>query len=472
MRGGPGPLAFDAACVRLRAAVDSPDHNHYQNLSWSVMERNTLTFVLACERGNSLGALTSDRPKAAVPFGGEFRIIDFSLSNCLHSDLRQVYVATQYRSRSLHAHLRSAWGMFNAELGEFIESLPPQMKAGERWYGGGADVLLQNLDLLEQSDAEEILVVDGSHVYRMDYAALLAFHREQEADVTIAHCTRSPEDATGLDTLELDESQTILRYTAAREEPPASDQTRGASAEVPAQAAIGVFVFDRAGLVRMLRRINDLGQVVGAVGRDLIEPAIGELKLVGYGFGGKRGRVSQDRFFSAVNSIEAYFKANMALLEPVSPLDLYQRDWPIWCHPGRNPPARTVSSHKGNEGIFVNSIVSNGTVITGGAVTQSVLCPRVRVEDSATLERCILFEGVHVGEGAELKNCIIDKRARIPAGTRIGFDSRADAERFEVTRNGVVLVPMDYGRGPAAESAQSNIMGGAPGRDSAQSGVR
>jgi glucose-1-phosphate adenylyltransferase len=189
----------------------------------------------------------------------------------------------------------------------------------------------------------------------------------------------------------------------------------------------------------------------------------GEDRVFGYRFGGREGRVSQDRFFSPVSCLDAYFDANMALLEPIPPMDLYQSDWPIWSHSRRLPPARTVGSRKGNEGLFVNSIVSNGTVITGGAVSHSVLCPRVRINDSSSVERCILFDDVEVGEGVELRNCIIDKYARIPAGTRIGFDSRHDASRFEVTPNGVVVVPKSF---PEAIPARGAVDGEGPRRAS------
>jgi glucose-1-phosphate adenylyltransferase len=399
---------------------------------------DTLTVVLAGERGTALGSLTRDRAKAAVPFGGEYRIVDFVLSNCLHSGLRRVYVLTQYHAHSLHEHLRAAWGVFNPELDEFITAVPPQVRDGSRWYEGSAQALAENLFLIRRSGARHVLVLAGGHVYRMDYAALLDTHRARKARVTVAWMAMPSTRAQGLDRLSCDAAQRVTGYVPAPDGPAVVD----ASEPGEVAASIGAMVVD----TELLESVLADGQEVGGDGlaAHLLPRLLEGGRVYGYRFGGRKGRVSPDRFFSPVSGVDAYFEANMALLEPVPPLDLYQSDWPIWSHSRRLPPARTVASRKGNEGLFVNSIVSNGTVITGGAVTHSVLCPRVRVSDSASVERCILFDDVEVGEGVQLRNCVIDKYARIPAGTRIGFDAREDAARFEVTPRGVVVVPKGY----------------------------
>ena len=398
----------------------------------------TLTVVLAGERGAALGSLTRDRAKAAVPFGGEYRIIDFVLSNCLHSGLRRVYVLTQYHAHSLHEHLRAAWGVFNPELGEFITAVPPQVRAGSRWYEGSAQALAENLFLIRRSGASHVLVLSGGHVYRMDYAAMLDTHRSRKAQMTVGWLEMPPARAQGLDLISCDDAQRVTGYTPAAQGPAPVEGTGAGSVS----ASIGAMVVDTDVLEALLTETRDAG--AGSLASCLMPALLGNERVFGYRFGGRKGRVSPDRFFSPVSGVDAYFEANMALLEPVPPLDLYQSDWPIWSHSRRLPPARTVASRKGNEGLFVNSIVSNGTVITGGAVTHSVLCPRVRVHDSASVERCILFDDVDVGEGVELRNCVIDKYARIPPGTRIGFDPREDAARFEVTPRGVVVVPKGY----------------------------
>lgn len=403
------------------------------------MLAETLTIVLAGERGTSLGSLTRDRAKAAVPFGGEYRIVDFVLSNCLHSGLRRVYVLTQYNAHSLHEHLRAAWGVFNPELGEFITPVPPQIHDGERWYEGSAQAIAENLFLIRRSGARHVLVLPGGHIYRMDYEALLDAHRTRRAQVTIGFVELTPARAHGLDLLELDDKQRILALA------PARDAVLADVVGAPMVAAsMGVMVVETEVLASVIEGGLRAGNGPDGLAAQLLPELLEGHRVFGYRFGGRKGRVSQDRFFSPVSALDAYFDANMALLEPVPPMDLYQSDWPIWSHSRRLPPARTVSSRQGNEGLFVNSIVSNGTIITGAAVARCVLSPRVRVNDSAIVERCILFDDVEVGEGVQLRNCVIDKYARIPAGMRIGFDAREDAARFEVTPKGVVVVPKGF----------------------------
>ncbi|MFT5445901.1 MAG: glucose-1-phosphate adenylyltransferase [Gammaproteobacteria bacterium] len=400
---------------------------------------DTLTIVLAGDRGSSLGSLTRDRAKAAVPFGGEYRMVDFVLSNCLHSGLRRVYVLTQYHAHSLHEHLRSSWGVFNPELGEFITAVPPQIHDGQRWYEGNSRAVAENLFLVRRSGAKQLLVVSGSHLYRMDYAALLEAHHARKAQATIGYVEVAVGDAKALDTLTLDDKQRVTHLTPACEQDAAhiSDQQT-------AFASMGAMVLEVDFLTNALEAGTATPRSTGGLAAQMLPSLLDAHRVFGYRFGGRKGRVSQDRFFSSVPDIDAYFRANMTLLEPVPPLDLYQEDWPIWSQSRRLPPARTVGSRNGNEGLFVNSIVSNGTVITGGAVTRSVLSPKVRVNDSATVENCILFDGVEVGEKVQLRNCIIDKYARIPAGMQIGLNAREDAEKFEVTPKGVVVVPKGY----------------------------
>ena len=400
---------------------------------------DTLTIVLAGDRGSALGSLTHDRAKAAVPFGGEYRIVDFVLSNCLHSGLRRVYVLTQYHAHSLHEHLRSSWGVFNPELGEFITAIPPQIHDGQRWYEGSSRAVAENLFLVRRSGAKHLLVLAGGHIYRMDYAALIEAHRARKAQVTIAYVQQSASSALDLDILSLDEKQRVTRLT-----PASARNVADLSSTAMVSASMGAMIFEVDFLANALAAGTAAVPVNGGLAAQMLPDLLDGHRIFGYRFGGRKGRVSQDRFFSSVADIDAYFRSNMALLEPVPPMDLYQADWPVWSQSRRLPPARTVGSRNGNEGLFVNSIVSNGTVITGGAVTRSVLSPKVRVNDSATVENCILFDGVEVGEGVQLRNCIIDKYARIPAGMQIGFSSREDAQLFDVTAAGVVVVPKGY----------------------------
>ena len=396
----------------------------------------TLSIVLATERGDGLDPITVQRPRAALPFGGKYRVIDFVLTNCLHSGLRRVIVLTQYRSQSLHEHLRDGWSVFNPEIGEYVTAVPPQMRTGEAWYQGSADAVWQNRFLLDRSGAEHVLVAGGDRVYRMDYAALLEAHRRSGADVTIGCATVGAADAGRYCTIDTADDDRVASFAPPTPRAPGDD--------TPALACMGVYAFTMPALLEALEADSRRGDSLHDIDQDVVARLVGEGRVYAYRFGGKAGRVSQDRYFGDLGDIDAFFRANLELLEPVPQLDLYQRDWPIRTYTGQGPPARTVASASGNEGIFVNSIVAGGVVITGGAVSHSILFPNVQVDDHATVERSILFDDVHVGAGAELRNCIIDKGVRVPPEYRIGFDRRLDRERFPVSEGGVAVVPQGW----------------------------
>ena len=398
----------------------------------------TITLILAGAVGEALAPLTRDRVKAAIPFGGEYRIIDFTLTNCLHSGLRHILVLTEDRSHSLHNHLRDGWSVFVPALGEYVTPVPPQHRAGEPAGSGTLAAIRRSLELIRRSRARCVLVLTGDHVYRMDYGALIEAHLAADADVTVACIEGLEHELAGLTRVSCDASGRITGVRPCE-----------ADAGIPGQGTrlgvMGVYALRTASLAEIVESACDAG-APGEADDSMLPRLVGDGDVRAYRFGGTAGRVTQDRYWSDVPDLDAYFRANMGLLDPVPALDLYQTDWPIWSHSLKNPPARTVSSHSGNVGIFVNSIVANGTVVTGGAVNESVLSPGVKVSDSATVERCILFHGVHVGEGAQLRNCIVDKHARIAPGDRIGFDRCDDGERFHVTAQGVVVVPKGYGR--------------------------
>jgi len=397
------------------------------------MPAQTLTLVIATGQDSGLAPLTMHRTKSAVPFAGKFRIIDFTLANCLHSGLRKILVLTQYKSLSLQKHLRDGWSVFHPELGEFITPVPPQMREGSDWYAGAFSAMRQNRYLIERSPARQVLVLEGELVYRMDYAELIRFHRERGARITLA-CRGADRGPRPGQVLDLD----------------AEDRVMGASAlgtsgpQEGACAPMGVYLFDKEVL---LEALADEAAVAAA---DTRQPGESMAALAGgyssyaYRFGGERGRVTPDRYWSNLADIDAYYDANMALLETEPPLDLYQEDWNILTYQGQFPPARTVPGRSGTEGIFVNSMLAAGSVITGGGVNRSILFPRVRVADGAIVEDAILFHDVRVGEGAHLRRCILDKDVEIPPRMRIGFDSEADRERFTVSAGGVVVVPKGY----------------------------
>lgn len=400
------------------------------------MQNQTITVVLAGGVGRRLAPLTEHRAKPAVPFGGKYRIIDFPLANCLHSGLRQILVLTQYKSHSLQKHLRDGWSVFNPELGEYITTIPPQMRLGDRWYQGTADAIYQNKYLLERSGAERVLVLSADHIYRMDYAAMLAAHARSGAKVSIAAMEVPAAESGAFGVLEVGSDG---RVTGFREKPAAPDEGGG-----QALVSMGIYVFDLPELMALLEQDHADPRSNHDFGRDVLPKIVADHPVYAYRFGSDEGRVTPDRYWRDVGTLDAYYQANMDLLETQPPLDLYQPDWPIRSHQLQTPPARTVPGASGSEGIFINSIVAGGVVIAGGSVQSSVLFPQVQVGDEAFVEESILFNGVHVGDGARLRRCIVEKHVAIPPGESIGHDAERDRARFTITEGGIVVIPRDY----------------------------
>jgi glucose-1-phosphate adenylyltransferase len=403
------------------------------------MPEQTLTILLAGGSGSRLQPLTADRAKPAVPFAGKYRVIDFTLSNCLHSGLRRILVLTQYKSHSLHKHLRDGWSIFNPECGEYITVVPPQMRTGSSWYAGTADAICQNLFLLERSSSEQILILAADHIYRMDYAALIKAHEEKGADLTVA-CMKVPmAEASAFGVMAIDHDQRIVEFNEKPEHPkhiPGDPQT--------ALGSMGIYVFPKNLLMDELKADALQEDSSHDFGKDLIPRMIGTHRVYAYEFGGPRGRVTQDRYWRDVGSLDAYYEANMDLLKPVPPLDLYQQDWAIRTYHGQNPPARMVPGESGKDGLLVNAIMGAGTVIIGGSVRHSILASRVHVHEDAEVQDSILFDHVTVGQGAKLRRCIVDKHVRIPPGETIGLDPDKDNRRFTRSEKGIIVVPKEY----------------------------
>lgn len=403
------------------------------------MLEKTLSIILAGGAGSRLHPLTAERAKPAVPFGGKFRIIDFTLSNCLHSGLRRILVLTQYKFHSLQKHLRGGWSIFNPELHEYITPVSPQMRTGGSWYSGTADAILQNLYLLERSNAAYVLILSGDHIYRMDYAALLNCHLERNAELTIA-CMEVPlHEASGFGIMTVDDCQRIIAFQEKPASPEPLPDNPGS-----AMASMGIYVFNMEMLSRELQQDRDRHESSHDFGKDIIPGLIGSRRVFAYRFGGEAGRVTPDRYWRDVGTIDSYYSANMDLLLPLPPMNLYQRDWPIRTYPGQHPPARMVNGPSGCSGLLDNSLICGGSVICGGTVRRSILSSRVRVHEYAAVEDSLLFDGVTVGAGAQLRRCIIDKEVDIPPGARIGGDVGADSARFLVSEGGITVVPKGY----------------------------
>ncbi|GEA50755.1 glucose-1-phosphate adenylyltransferase 2 [Vibrio inusitatus NBRC 102082] len=401
--------------------------------------QDTLTVILAGGMGSRLAPLTQDRAKPAVPFGGKYRIIDFTLSNCLHSGLRRLLVLTQYKSHSLQKHLRDGWSIFNPELGEYITAVPPQMRKGETWYEGTADAIYQNLWLLSRSEAKHVVVLSGDHIYRMDYKPMLKQHKETGAALTIA-CMEVPvEEASAFGVMDTAPNNQIISFLEKPSDPPtlADDPTKSL-------ASMGIYIFSMDALVEALEQDAAVEASSHDFGHDIIPKLIDTKGVYAHRFGCEEGRVSQDAYWRDVGTIDSFYQANMDLLDPVPPIDLYQDDWGIRSYERQRPPSRTVPSVTGNQGISINSIVANGVVISGGSVQRSILSSNVKVGDGATIINSILFDEVKIGEHCELQNCIIDKHVVVPDSTRIGYDNQLDRERFTISEQGIVVVPEGY----------------------------
>ncbi|MCG9554687.1 glucose-1-phosphate adenylyltransferase [Vibrio sp. Isolate31] len=401
--------------------------------------QDTLTIVLAGGVGSRLSPLTDNRAKPAVPFGGKYRIIDFTLANCLHSGLRQILVLTQYKSHSLQKHLRDGWSVLNPELGEYITNVPPQMRTGDSWYSGTADAIYQNLYLLSRSEAKHVVVLSGDHIYRMDYAPILKQHKQNKADLTVACMEVSIDEAKEFGVMEIDESHQINNFT---EKPRYPTSVPGRPTR--SMASMGIYIFDKDLLTQaLLADAEDLDSSHD-FGKDIIPKLVENNSVYAYKFGDEEGRVTQDAYWRDVGTIDSYYQSNMDLLKPTSPIDLYQPDWAIRTYEPQLPPARTIASVEGNQGIFINSMIANGVVIEGGSAQNSIFFPKVKVSNAAIVIDSILFEDVEIGKNCRIQNCIIDKHVKVPDGTQIGIDSLADAKRFHVSKQGVIVVPSSY----------------------------
>lgn len=354
----------------------------------------------------------------------------------MHSGIRRVLVLTQYKSHSLQKHLRDAWSIFNPGLGEYITAVPPQMRTGDSWYSGTADAIYQNSFLLERSLAKKVLILSGDHIYRMDYAAMLRKHDELGADLSVA-CMRVPiEEASSFGIMTIDEQSRVIEF----EEKPKNPSSMPNEKE-SALASMGIYIFNQDLLLGVLAKDSQNATSSHDFGHDLIPQLIHSHKVVGYEFGSSAGRVTQDRYWRDVGTIDSYFDANMDLLSPTPPLNLYQESWPIRTYHGQHPPARIVKAAESNQGDIRNSIIGSGSMVIDATIIKSILSAKVRVNENAHVEASIIFDHVQIGAGAKLRNCIVDKYVQIPEGATIGYDKEQDAKRFHISDNGVVVVP-------------------------------
>ena len=403
------------------------------------MDNNVLAIILAGGAGGRLQPLTRYRAKPSVPFGGKYRIIDFTLSNCLHSGLRRILVLTQYKSHSLHKHLRDGWSVFNPELNEYVTPVPAQMRNGDKWYQGTADAIHQNQYLIERSKTEWTIILSGDHIYRMDYASMLKTHQSLNADATVA-CMKVPlAEASEFGIMTTDEQHKITRF----EEKPANVKACNDDPEY-ALASMGIYVFSTRLLIETLDADSRDENSSHDFGKDILPQLIHSHHVCAHYFGEKEGRVSPDNYWRDVGTLDSFYQANMDLLKPLPPMDLYQDNWAIRSYQAQTPPARAVPGNSATEGVFINSMLAGGTVISGGSVDHSILFKNVFIDDQAMVSNSVIFSNVKVGKKARLNNCIIDKHVTIPDGETIGFDLDKDRERFTVTDKGIVVIPEHF----------------------------
>jgi glucose-1-phosphate adenylyltransferase len=396
---------------------------------------DTVSFILAGGVGARLHPLTKDRAKPAVPFGGKYRVIDFTLSNCINSGIRKIFVLPQYKSHSLISHTRDAWNILSPELGEFITHLSPQMRVGEDWYKGTADAVYQNLYHLEKEvDVEHVLVLSGDHIYKMDYSQFIRHHRKKKADLTIAAIEVDIEEARRFGIIQADAGGRVRGFEEKPENPKPISGKPG-----KAFASMGVYIFNRDMLVDILNEDAKM-ETTHDFGKDVMPYMYPKYRVFVYRF--RSGKNRDADYWRDIGTIDAYWHANMDLASVSPVFNLYERKWPIRTYEGQYPPAKTVfaDEEKGRAGKALDSIICSGVIISGGRVERSILSPGVRVNSYAEVSESILFHGVTVGMRAKVRKAIIDKGVRVPDGMKIGYDLEKDRKRFYVSDEGVVVI--------------------------------
>ncbi len=401
------------------------------------MMRKVLTFIMAGGKGERLLPLTKDRTKPAVPFGGIYRIIDFTLSNCINSGLRRIYLLTQYKSESLQRHIRLGWNILPSELGQFIEMLPAQQRIGDSWYLGTADAIYQNFYTVEMDKADEVLILAGDHIYKMNYYNMIDFHREQGADLTVGVVEVDKEKSLHLGVVDVDKSGKVIGF----QEKPKNPKTIPANPD-KIYASMGIYVFASAVIKQELQDDANNSKSSHDFGKDIIPQMLKKgLKISVYNF--KDENKIGPQYWRDIGTIDAYYEANMDLVQVDPVFNLYDKEWPIRTYQEQFPPAKTVFAGEevpGRIGLALDSLVSSGSVVSGGRIQRSILSPNVRVNSYAEVYDSILMEGVNVARYAKVKRAIIDKDVNIPQGMVIGYDLEADKKKFHVTESGIIVV--------------------------------
>jgi glucose-1-phosphate adenylyltransferase len=395
---------------------------------------DVLTLVLAGGKGTRLGPLTRDRAKPAVPFGGLYRIIDFTLSNCLNSGLRRMLVLTQYKARSLDRHINAGWGFLSRELNEYVEVLPPQQRIDENWYKGTADAIYQNIYSIEKADPRLVLILAGDHIYKMDYGDMLRAHDASGAELTIGCITVPRDEGDQFGVMDVDTDSRVVRFLEKPANPPC----------IPGDpdhclASMGIYVFTAQAMYDRLFEDAAIPDSLHDFGRNIIPAMLAQGKVFGFRFRDRNRKALP--YWRDVGTLDAYYQANMDLIAVDPVLNLYDTEWPIRTYQAMLPPPKFVFDDGSRRGEAHDSMVCQGCIISGGHVRRSILSPAVRVNSYATVEDSILFDRVQVGRHCRIRRAIIDKDVKIPPNTTIGYDLVQDRARdYTVTEQGIVVI--------------------------------
>ncbi len=400
--------------------------------------QDILTFIMAGGKGERLYPLTKDRAKPAVPFGGIYRIIDFTLNNCINSGLRRIYILTQYKSTSLQRHISLGWNIFTREIGEYIEVIPAQQRVGEMWYQGTADAVYQNLYAVKQENPEDVLILSGDHVYKMDYREMIDYHRYMDADVTLAAVPMPKKLSDQFGVIEVGKGNRVIGFHEKPKEPIVMPDD-------PESILVnmGIYVFRRNVLIEELESDAKKKESQHDFGKNILPAMLKKKrKMFVFHFRDKNGK--KPKYWRDIGTIQAYYEANMDLVKVTPEFNLYDRDWPIRTYQVQSPPAKTVfaGGDTGDRiGLVLDSLISNGCIVSGGKVVRSILSPGVRVNSYALVEDSILMDGVNIGRYCRIRRAIIDKGVHIPPGTQIGYNLEEDKKKFYVHPSGIVVIP-------------------------------
>jgi glucose-1-phosphate adenylyltransferase len=433
----PTPRHDDGA--RIGARGGATDH----------LTRRAFAFVLAGGRGTRLQQLTDWRAKPAVPFAGMLKIIDFALSNCVNSDIRRIAVLTQYKAQSLIRHVERGWGFLAPSLGEYVDVVPAQQRVDDKWYSGTADAVYQNLNILRDAGAEHALILAGDHVYKMDYAVMLAQHVAKGADVTVA-CVEVPlADAVNFGVMAVDDDGRVVAF----DEKPARPRPLPGAPD-RALASMGIYVFDTSFLCAQLARDATDAKSGHDFGKDVIPRLLDQHRVMAHHFADSCVNMVGERpYWRDVGTVDAYWEANVDLVKVVPELNLYDDQWPILSLQPQLPPAKFVFDGDSRRGTALDSLVSSGCIVSGATVRRSILFSKVRVGDQSLIEDSVVLPEVAIGQNVILRRAIVDKRCVLPDGFQAGVNPAQDKARFHVTERGITLItPSMLGQTPAVQA--------------------